>query len=146
MGHIFDQHRASVNEYLQDVAWTEGQVGAAFAINGKPVGVEIFESQDIAREYLPKVIRSYALDAIAQGRLVAPRSVDAAEVSRLIESICAADGRHFPSVGLGTDLRIDSPDIAGAALVRNGSVVHLSAFLKSITDNNPRTEGRAGNR
>jgi hypothetical protein len=145
MGHIFDQHRASVNEYLHDVTWIEGQVGAAFAINGKPVGVEIFESQDIAREYLPKVIRSYALDAIAQGRVVSPRTVEAAEVSRLIESICAADGRNFPSVGLGTDLRIDSPDIAGAALVRDGSVVHLSAFLKSITDNDPRIEGRAGN-
>jgi hypothetical protein len=146
MGHIFDQHRASVNEYLRDVAWTEGQVGAAFAINGKPLGVEIFESQNIAREYLPKVIRSYALDAIAQGSVAAPRCVEAAEVSRLIESICAADTRTFPSVGMGADLRIDSPDIAGAALVRDGSVVHLSAFLKSITDKDPRSEGPAGDR
>lgn len=60
MGDIFDRHRASVDEYLKDVVWADGQVGAAFAINGKAVGVELFESQNIAREYLPKVIRSYA--------------------------------------------------------------------------------------
>lgn len=143
MGHIFDQHRASVDEYLQDVAWIEGQVGAAFAINGKPVGVEIFDSQNIAREYLPKVIRSYALDSIAQGRLVAPRTAETEEVSLLIEAICAADAKDFPSLGIGTDLRIDSPELAGAALVRDGAVVHLSAFLKSITDTEAKTTGRA---
>lgn len=134
MGHIFDQHRASVDEYLEGVVWIDGQVGAAFAINGKAVGVEIFETHDIAREYLPKVIRSYALDAIAQGTLVAPRIAEAEEVSQLIEKICAAEARQSPSIGIGTDFRINSPDLAAAALVRDGSVIHLSAFLKSITD------------
>ena len=126
MGHIFDQHRASVNEYLHDIVWLAGQVGAAFAINGKPVGVEVFETHDIAREYLPKVIRSYALDAIAQASLVAPRAAEADEVSRLIESICAADARTSPSLGIGTDFRIDSQDLAGAALVRELSLIHIS--------------------
>lgn len=138
MGHIFDKHRASVDEYLTGLIWLDGQVGAAFAINGKPVGVEIFESHDIAREYLPKVIRSYALDAIAQGRLAAPRIAEAEEVSRLIESICSTESRQSPSLGLGTDCRLDSSVLTGAALVRDGSVVHLSAFLKSITDSAPK--------
>ncbi|MGI8402228.1 MAG: ARPP-1 family domain-containing protein [Gemmatimonadaceae bacterium] len=137
MGHIFDRHRASIDEYLKDIVWLEGQVGAAFAINGKAVGVEVFESQNIAREYLPKVIRSYALDAIAQARVNAAQLVDAEEVSRLINDICAAESRNSPSLGIGSDFRIDSPDLAGAALVRDGSVIHLSAFLKRITTDKP---------
>ena len=145
MGHIFDRHRASVDEYLEGVSWTEGQVGAAFAINGKPAGVEIFESQSIAREYLPKVVRSYALDAIAQGRLASQSVAEPKEVVELINVICAADVQTFPSLGIGTDFRIDSPALAGAALVRDGSVVHLSAFLKTITDNGAKDE-TGGNR
>jgi hypothetical protein len=134
MKDIFDQHQASLAQYLDGITWIDGQVGAAFAINGKPVGVEVFESHSIASEYLPKIIRSYALDAIAHRRLVASPHVDAAEVSRLIDRITAADAQTFLSVGIGTDFRIDSTEIAGAALVRDESVVHLSAFMKSITN------------
>lgn len=141
MGHIFDRHRASLDEYLKDVTWLDGQVGAAFAINGKAVGVEVFESQNIAREYLPKVIRSYALDAMAQSGANDTRSVEAEEVSRLIDNICTAESRHTPSLGIGSDFRIDSPDLTGAALVRDGSVIHLGVFMKRITTDKPVSGG-----
>ena len=144
MDHVFDRHRASLDEYLQNIAWYDGQVGAAFAINGKAVGIEIFESQSIAREYLPKVIRSYALDAIAQNKQAFAREANGAEVEQLIESVCAANARTSKALGLGMDVRIDSSTVTGAALLRDESVVHLSAFLKSITDSSPQTTDRKG--
>lgn len=140
MGDIYDQHHTSVEDYLHEIVWLDGQVGAAFAIDGFVVGLDVFDSQNIAREYLPKVIRSYALDAIAQR---APRATRAAskavrkplevEVVELLDQVSAAEFESFPAVSLGTDVRIDSRDLAGAALVRDDQVVHLSAFRKRIT-------------
>lgn len=149
MGDIYDHHHASVEEYLHEIVWLDGQVGAAFAIDGYVVGLDVFDSQNIAREYLPKVIRSYALDAIAQKSnrprrarsADAPRSARADEVAELIEQVCNAESSSFPAVGVGTDVRIDSKDLAGAALVRDEAVVHLSAFRKTITD---RGDGNGG--
>ncbi|MGI9139642.1 MAG: ARPP-1 family domain-containing protein [Gemmatimonadaceae bacterium] len=137
MGDIYDHHRGSIEDYLHDIVWLDGQVGAAFAIDGYVVGLDVFDSQNIAREYLPKVIRSYALDALAHPSARTAkagfRPASAVEVLDLIEQVCNADAQTFPAVALGTDVRIDSRDLAGAALVRDESVVHLSAFRKSIT-------------
>lgn len=139
MGDIYDQHHTSVEDYLHEVVWLEGQVGAAFAIDGFVVGLDVFDSQNIAREYLPKVIRSYALDAIAQGSPRAARAGSArrkpmeVEVIELLDQVSSADAESFPAVSVGTDVRIDSRELAGAALVRDGKVVHLSAFRKRIT-------------
>lgn len=139
MGDIYDQHHTSVEDYLHEIVWLEGQVGAAFAIDGFVVGLDVFDSQNIAREYLPKVIRSYALDAIAQR---SPRAARAGairrkplevEVVELLDQVSSADAESFPAVGVGTDVRIDSRELAGAALVRDDQVVHLSAFRKRIT-------------
>ena len=137
MGDIYDHHHASVEEYVHEIEWLDGQVGAAFALDGYVVGLDVFDSQNIAREYLPKVLRSYALDAIAhasnRSRATETRAPLAVEVAELIEQVCKADAQVFPAVGIGSDVRIDSRDLAGAALVRDESVVHLSAFRKSIT-------------
>jgi hypothetical protein len=36
-----------------------------------------------------------------------------------------------PALGLGEDLRIESEDTLGAALIHEGQVVHLSAFTRN---------------
>lgn len=139
MSDIYDHHHTSVEDYLHEIVWLDGQVGAAFAIDGFVVGLDVFDSQNVAREYLPKVIRSYALDAIAQ-RSPRARGVTSngrkpleVEVVQLLDQVSSADSESFPGVSVGTDVRIDSREIAGAALVRDDQVVHLSAFRKRIT-------------
>lgn len=127
MQEVFQSRRASVDEYLRDVDVADGQIGAVFAINGSAAGVELFDSTDTLRTYMPKVLRSYALDAIAN------RSTDVVETSEveaalLLDSILDLDAKSFPAIGLGEDLRIDSAAITGGALTQNGRMIHLAAF------------------
>ena len=96
----------------------EVSVGAA--------GVEIFDSPDTLATYLPKIMRSYALDALANQTAVA--GADEAEAMGLLNSILELEAQSFPAVGLGEDLRIESPEITGGALSYDGRVVHLAAF------------------
>ncbi len=42
-----------------------GQVGAMFLVNGQPRGMEIFDAPVTWSKLVPKLVRSYALDAIS---------------------------------------------------------------------------------
>lgn len=129
MQDVYESRRTSIDEYLSDVTVADGQIGAIFAINGAAAGVELFDSTDTFRTYLPKILRSYALDAISNLELApASAKTEEAEASRLLDSILELDAKSFPAIGLGEDLRLDSPTISGGALTHNGRVVHLAAF------------------
>jgi len=111
------------------------QIGVIVAINGRASGVEMFDSAETLRTYLPKIMRSYALDAIANATKK-PHRAEEKEATRLLDSILELDTKSFPAVGLGEDLRIDSPDITGGALCLDGRVIHLAAFNTSPPSKN----------
>ncbi len=123
---VYENHKGHIDDYLKDVEPAKGQIGAIFAINGCAAGVEIFDSPDTLATYLPKIMRSYALDALANQTAVA--GADEADATRLLDSILDLESQSFPAVGLGEDLRIESAEITGGALSHNGRVVHLAAF------------------
>jgi hypothetical protein len=140
MQDVYQSRRTSIDEYLNDVRVEDGQIGAIFAINGAPAGLELFDSPETLRTYLPKILRSYALDALAN-QTVTPVKTSDAEVERLLESILELDAKSFPAIGLGNDLRIDSPNITGGALTHEGRVIHLAAFQTSLPESKPGPTG-----
>jgi hypothetical protein len=127
MSDLYEKRRESIDDYLADIEPESGQIGAIFAINGKPAGVELFDSTETFATYLPKIMRSYALDALAN-RVKHPDFAADKDATRLLDSILELDARSFPAEGLGEDLRIDATGITGGALAHNGRVVHLAAF------------------
>jgi hypothetical protein len=129
MQDVYQSRRTSIDEYLRDVTVADGQVGAIFAINGAAAGLELFDSTDTLRTYLPKILRSYALDALAN-QTASPAKAEDAEAAQLLDSILELDAKSFPAIGLGQDLRLDSPSITGGALTHEGRVVHLAAFRR----------------
>jgi hypothetical protein len=140
MQDVYQSRRTTIEEYLAGVTVADGQVGAIFAINGAPAGLELFDSPDTLRTYMPKILRSYALDALAN-QTVAPVKADDAQVERLLESILELDAKSFPAIGLGDDLRIDSPSITGGALTHEGRVIHLAAFHTTLPQPAPGPTG-----
>lgn len=130
MQDVYQSRRTTIEEYLNGVTVADGQVGAIFAINGAAAGLELFDSPDTFRTYLPKILRSYALDALANQTLASSQA-EGAEAARLLDSILELDAKSFPAIGLGDDLRIDSPSITGGALTHEGRVIHLAAFQTS---------------
>jgi hypothetical protein len=127
MADAYEGRAAQLEGYVN--AWhpVPRQVGAVVAIDGRPVGVELFDSAAAFSRYLGKLVRSYALDAIetANGKPLAPSE---AEVRRFLESIRAADGERFPALGEGEDIRLTGKGVAGGALAVDGRLVHLAGF------------------
>jgi hypothetical protein len=105
-----------------------GQRGAVAAIDGKVVGLELFDSAATFAKYLDKLVKSYALDALetANGKHLAP---PAEEVERFLERMQSSAAERFDALGEGEDIRLSGPGLAGGALTAGGRVVHLAGFV-----------------
>jgi hypothetical protein len=55
------------------------------------------------------------------------------EFQTFLEQLLDAATLRRPAVGLGEDLRIEAKQLVAAALVHEGKVVHLSAFVRDAT-------------
>ena len=127
MSAMYEQHEDGVEDYVAAFAAQENQVGGVFSINGQVVGMELFDSADTFRKLLPKLLRSYALDAIEKQEApkTSPALSDAEEFLRAVKS---AQQDRFPAVGLGEDVRLNAEGISGAGLEYENRLVHLSVL------------------
>jgi hypothetical protein len=131
MGDVFDGHRASLEAYVGAFRAAPRQAGAVFAIGGRVAGLELFDSARTWRTYMPKLVRSYALDAIdALSRREAspPARAPGRGLKELLAAVRRAEGAAYPAVGVGEDVRFEAAGVAGGALVADRAVVHLSAL------------------
>ena len=100
---LYEDYQDQVEEYLKAIEVVEGQAGAVFAINGQIRGMELFDFSVTFRKLMPKLLRSYALDAIDEQDGSANSSPP--DVMRFLSAVAAADGSEHPAVGVGDDIR-----------------------------------------
>ena len=133
MSDIYEQQSGHLEEYVGSFAPAAGQVGAVFVINGKIVGLDLFDCPETFKKLMPKLLRSYGLDALdraASASAEAKPLPSDADVDKFLKEVMAAEAEEFPAVGQGQDLRLTSQGVTGAALAADDRVVHLSAFAK----------------
>ena len=126
MSAVFERHEASVGDFVEALPSLPGQAGAIFAINGRVIGLELFDAPSTWQKLAPKLVRSYALDAI--DRASEPASALAEEARAFMAAVAAVEPSMFPSTGVGMDMRLSSERLNGAALIVDNQTVHLSAF------------------
>lgn len=127
MADIYAGNAQRLEEYVAAVPTLGGQVGAVFAINGRLDAVELFAFADTLQRLLPKLVRGCAIDAIEEYREAAP-TPSREEVEALVRRVAEAPAGVFPAVGLGEDLRLQAPGLAGGALAFDDGLLHLCAF------------------
>ena len=127
MEDTYESVRPRLNEFIGAFSAQDGQVGALFTINGEISGLDLFDSSDTIRKLMPKLVGSYAMDALDRFNPVteAPRDGVAQE---FLKVVAAAQVSAHPAVGMGTDLRFQSQFVAGGALEAEERIVHLCAF------------------
>jgi hypothetical protein len=123
---LYETHRGRLDDYLGAFAPVDGETGALFAVNGRVVGLELFDTPATLAKVLRKLVQSYALDALDEGEH--PGEAARFDAERLLEQTKEAQPERFPGVGLGEDLRLSGPGLTGGALAHAGRVVHLCAF------------------
>jgi len=127
MSDVFEANRTRLEDYVGAFRAEPDQLGAVFAIGDHIEGFELFDCSETFTEMLPKLIRSYAIDAIEElGSHRHNPTTEDAEV--FLNRLRQAEFETYPAVGEGTEVRLSGPGVIGAGLVVEGRVVHLAAF------------------
>jgi hypothetical protein len=135
MSAMFDKLEVPIDEFVAAFPPVDHQVGGIFFINGVQAGLELFDAASTWRKLSPKLVRSYAMDAIdRRGRRPHNRASRAPKA--FATAVGSTPASVFPAIGEGTDVRLSGLGVAGAALVAGGRVIHLSAFPSAIESGN----------
>jgi hypothetical protein len=141
MAEIFDRHRPSLESFVEAFTVNQEQTGALFAIGSEIVGLDLFDRHTTLTAMLPKLVRSYAIDAIETERKERKRAKKD-DAKEFLTGLAMAEIESFKAVGLGTDLRLVTPGIVGGGLAVDGGLVHFAAFAAD----DGAAESDAGNR
>jgi hypothetical protein len=131
MSEIYEKKRSKLSDYVSHFRLVEMQVGAVFSINGKVVGLDSFGTPSTFAKVFKKLVESYALDAIDWSETDVASKTLRSKVTRFLRAAGVATLESRPSVGLGTDFRLESRNLNGFALVHEDRILHLSVFARN---------------
>ena len=132
MASMYVDHSQTLDEYAKHFTSESGQIGAVFSIGGQVRGLELFDCQQTFKSLMPKLVRSYALDAIDKQASGVEASVSTT-VDEFMAAVVKAETQAFDSLGEGEDIRLAAPELSGGALVARDRVMHLCAFRLGIS-------------
>jgi hypothetical protein len=132
---LYELERVDVAALERAFPYPDGAIGAAIAIGGRLTALELHDQAASARRLWSRLVQGAIRAHLDHRRMVAmgdaPKAAhrfpDRGALGRLFERVRAAqpDALSTPGVGEGTDVRFGTDRITGAALVRDGQVVHL---------------------
>jgi hypothetical protein len=144
MNEIYQSRGDSLTGYLGAFPYVAGAIGFAVALGGQMAGADLFDQPATAEALWPKLLRSYALDALdtPEGATVERR-----QATRLFEQTRGAHAETYPSLALGEDVRFDGEGVVGGGLVYEETPLHVTLFrAQGASATQPSTMTRASQR
>jgi len=126
---MYEQRRDGLDRIIASIKPLDQQVGAVFTIRGMIAGVDVFDHPRTWAQTMPKLLRSYGLDAL--DHTIGGDGFATPEPHRFLDAVSHATCTVYPAVGAGRDLRFEDSGIVGAALETVKGVVHVVAFPAS---------------
>ena len=137
---IYKKKKVNVEEIVNFFKIPSEAVGVALGINNQLVNIDIFSNNYMLQIYLPKIIRSIALDSFKK---ISKRSyLKKKDVHRFLRQIHQANKQKRKVVEgtLGEELQFNSESVAGSILYHKEQTVHFSAFVKENKTTLPQYE------
>ena len=137
---IYKKKKVNVEEIVNFFKIPSEAVGVALGINNQLVNIDIFSNNCMLQIYLPKIIRSIALDSFKK---ISKKSyLKKKEVHRFLRQIHQANKQKRKVVEgtLGEELQFNSESVAGSILYHKEQTAHFSAFVKENKTTLPQYE------
>ena len=137
---IYKKKKVNVEEIVNFFKIPSEAVGVALGISHQLVNIDIFSNNCMLQIYLPKIIRSIALDSFKK---ISKKSyLKKKDVHRFLRQIHQANKQKRKVVEgtLGEELQFNSESVAGSILCHKEQTVHFSAFVKENKTTLPQYE------
>jgi hypothetical protein len=126
-----ETRRRDLDEMSAAFRAVDGQVGFVACIGDEVAGLEAIGRAEVFGPAFGALLRSYLIDAIdhalVRERRGAARAARFDAPEPFLAALASAPATGSPSLGLGTDVRIDDARVSACALVTE-DVVHVTAF------------------
>jgi len=127
MRAVFEARTSDLNQYLKAFECAPHQKGLLVIVNGEVVGFDLLSLESAYEILHPKLVKSYAIDALLQKPDDGSKaSTEAAKA--FIKEASSCDEKKYESVGYGWDHRFEGDKIVGSALVYGKTVIHTAFF------------------
>ncbi|MCY3884457.1 MAG: hypothetical protein OXG24_06010 [Gammaproteobacteria bacterium] len=127
-----------IDKFVNSFKHLPSQVGSVFLVDGKVSGLDLYSNESIHTQMLPRLIRSYALDAIDSSLSSAtsdPKATDSNKdenatkaVDEFLAQLSNSWSKRFKGVCMGENIRFMDDRLTGSALEFEERVLHLTAF------------------
>ncbi|MBR5503185.1 MAG: tubulin-like protein [Methanobrevibacter sp.] len=125
----YQHSKITQDDYLKNLNIVDGQNGVICFINGEFKGIELFYNHIIYKEYHEKTLRSYIIEAIADG---GEKAISDNEMFRVINGelndISSSAFEEYHTVGLGENLKFGTKDASGSGLIFEDELIHMTYF------------------
>ena len=145
MKDVYSSREQELNQYAQSFSLVPYQQGIVVFINGEVVGMDVLSHKRSFEKIHPKLIKSYAMDAILDGKKSSASGKEA-EAGTFIKEIMGCKESRFASIGLGEDYRFEGKKSIGSALLFEEKVVHLAFFRSDEASKGDRMSGHSHRR
>ena len=127
MSDMYEHHEATLDDYVQEMSLEDGQTGAIFATGPRQFGMDLFDRPETFAAFFPKLVRSYAIDAM-EGPTARDRAAKRKRARAFLERLRAGAFDVHPAVALGHDVGVVARGAIAGALVHEEVTLHLTAF------------------
>jgi hypothetical protein len=133
MKAIYEAKTQDLDEYLKAFRLVPGQKGVLAFVNGEPVGFDFLSRERAFAVLFPKLIKSYAMEAILEQKDGAMKE-GPRQPEEFLKQASDCREKKYDSIGQGSDYRYEAESIVGSALAVGSHVVHMAFFRVTESD------------
>ena len=127
MRDVFESKTGNLKGYLDAFQYIPHQKGSFVMVNGTVAGFDILSLSSAYEMIHPKLVKSYAMDALLQKKGKGDgASIDKAK--SFIKEVTQCEEKRYESIGHGWDHRFERKTIVGSSLVYQEKVIHMAFF------------------
>lgn len=127
LNQVYEDYESKLQRMTDDLKLPAGSSGAVFVFHGRIAGMDLFAQSATFEKLWPKLVRSYAIDAMGQP-VDSGDSVTHEAVAKWLRTSLETRAERFRSPGMGEDLRLEGEHLAGSSLLVDNEVIHTELF------------------
>ena len=142
MKDIFEGKKNDLEEYIKAFPCLPYQKGMFVFVRGEIAGWDMLSRESAFEVIFPKLVKSYALDAVLEkGEKKGSSKKPIEEAKRFLQEIKDCKEKKYPSSGQGWDYRFEGKDKVGSALVYRKGIIYMAFFKISKEERVGRMSG-----
>jgi hypothetical protein len=133
MKAVYEAKRDDIDDYLGAFPAVSDQKGLLAIIDGGVVGFDFISRASSYRVLHPKLVKSYAMDAILQKTKLTD-TPDVKKAEEFLNRTQKCKEKKYASVGKGWEYRFEGKLLVGSALKVGQKVIHMAFFVITESD------------